>query len=91
MQGRFHLYEGHDPQVINPAFLHVQALGISELIVTNAAGSLNPDMPPGSLMLISDHINFSGRNPLIGPDDEGFGPAVPRFEQCLRCRYPYPN
>lgn len=77
MQGRFHLYEGHDPQVINRLFCMFKLLGISELIVTNAAGSLNPDMPPGSLMLISDHINFSGRNPLIGPDDEGFGPRFP--------------
>ena len=77
MQGRFHLYEGHAPQIINQLFQIYRLLGIKELIVTNAAGSLNPDMPPGSLMLISDHINFSGQNPLIGPDDESFGPRFP--------------
>ena len=77
MQGRFHLYEGHEPQVINRLFCVFKLLGITDLIVTNAAGSLNPDMPPGSLMLISDHINLSGRNPLLGPDDESFGPRFP--------------
>ena len=77
MQGRFHLYEGHSPQLINWLFCVYKSLGIKELIVTNAAGSLNPDMPPGSLMLISDHINFSGKNPLLGPDDESFGPRFP--------------
>ncbi len=77
MQGRFHLYEGHAPQVINQLFQVYQQLGIKELIVTNAAGSLQNDMPPGSLMLISDHINLSGKNPLLGPDDETFGPRFP--------------
>ena len=47
------------------------------MIVTNAAGSLMPSLPPGSLMLINDHINFSGRNPLIGPNDDSFGPRFP--------------
>lgn len=77
MQGRFHLYEGHSPQTINQLFQIYKLLGIKELIVTNAAGSLNPNIPPGSLMLINDHINFSGKNPLIGPDDESFGPRFP--------------
>ena len=77
MQGRFHLYEGHQPQIINQLFQIYKQLGINELIVTNASGSLNPDMPPGSLMLISDHINFSGKNPLLGADDESYGPRFP--------------
>lgn len=77
MQGRFHLYEGHDPHIIADIFNCFQCLGIKKLIVTNAAGSLNPQFKPGSLMLINDHINFSGRNPLVGTDDETFGPRFP--------------
>ena len=77
MQGRFHLYEGHEPQVINTIIKSFQEIGIKRLIVTNAAGSLNPQIAPGSLMLIQDHINFSGKNPLIGPDDEKYGPRFP--------------
>ena len=52
-------------------------MGIKQLIVTNAAGSLNLDYAPGSIMMISDHINFSGRNPLVGFDDEKYGPRFP--------------
>ena len=55
----------------------LKKLGILRLIVTNAAGSLNPELTPGSLMLIKDHINFSGRNPLIGPNDDDIGPRFP--------------
>ena len=77
MQGRFHLYEGHKPQVINTVIKAFQLLGIKNLIVTNAAGSLNPEFAPGSLMLIKDHINFSGTNPLIGPNDDRYGPRFP--------------
>ena len=77
MQGRIHLYEGHDPQTVNTIIKTFQTLGIKELIVTNAAGSLDENMAPGSIMLIKDHINFSGRNPLVGPDDEKFGPRFP--------------
>lgn len=74
MQGRFHLYEGHRPSVIAEVIHALKYIGIKELIVTNAAGSLNPDFAPGEIMLISDHINFSGQNPLIGPNDEKTGP-----------------
>lgn len=77
MQGRIHLYEGHEPDKINLIIKVFQTLGIKNLIVTNAAGSLNPDFAPGSIMLINDHINFSGRNPLIGPNDDAFGPRFP--------------
>ena len=77
MQGRFHLYEGHDPRVIAEVIDCLKALGIEELLVTNAAGSLNPQLAPGELMLITDHINFSGRNPLVGPNDEAKGPRFP--------------
>lgn len=77
MQGRIHLYEGHAPENINLIIKVFQELGIKNLIVTNAAGSLDYDMPPGAIMLIKDHINFSGRNPLIGPNDERYGPRFP--------------
>ncbi len=77
LQGRFHLYEGHAPQVIAEVVQALKKLGILRLIVTNAAGSLNPELTPGSLMLIKDHINFSGRNPLIGPNDDDIGPRFP--------------
>ncbi len=66
MQGRFHLYEGIAPRLIADIVNILKQLGVKQLLLTNAAGSLNVDMPEGSIMLIKDHINFSGRNPLIG-------------------------
>lgn len=87
MQGRFHLYEGHKPQVINTVIKAFQLLGIKNLIVTNAAGSLNPDFAPGSLMLIRDHINFSGTNPLIGPNDDTLGPRFPGMADAYTTEY----
>lgn len=77
MQGRVHLYEGHSPQSINTFIKAFQLLGIKKLIVTNASGSLTADLPAGTIMLISDHINLSGTNPLIGPNDDAFGPRFP--------------
>lgn len=77
LQGRFHLYEGHRPQVIAEVVNALKAVGVNRLIVTNAAGSLNPEFTPGSLMLIKDHINFSGQNPLVGANDENTGPRFP--------------
>lgn len=77
MQGRVHLYEGHKPQTINTFITAFRLLGVEQLIVTNAAGSLHKDMPAGSLMLIKDHINLNIPNPLIGPDDEKYGPRFP--------------
>lgn len=77
LQGRFHLYEGHHPSVINLVIKVLAALGITGLIVTNAAGSCRPEMGAGSIMLINDHINFSGTNPLIGPNDDSLGPRFP--------------
>jgi purine-nucleoside phosphorylase len=76
-QGRFHFYEGYEmEQVIFPMRTFGQ-LGVKSVVLTNAAGSLNTDMPPGSLMLISDHINMIGVNPLRGHNDERFGPRFP--------------
>lgn len=77
MQGRIHLYEGHAPQSINTVIKAFKLLGVKHLIVTNAAGSLDLNMPAGSIMLTSDHINMSGQNPLIGFNDENLGPRFP--------------
>jgi purine-nucleoside phosphorylase len=67
MQGRFHLYEGHDASTAALPIRAMAALGARTLIVSNAAGALNPAFPPGMLMIIDDHINFMFRNPLTGP------------------------
>lgn len=77
MQGRVHFYEGHSPASLALVIRAYKKVGIEKMILTNAAGSLNSDMGPGSLMVISDHINLSGCNPLIGPNDEEFGPRFP--------------
>lgn len=77
LNGRFHLYEGHNPRVIADVIHILKDLGITRLLVTNAAGSLQKGMPPGTLMLIKDHINLSGRNPLIGANDEHYGCRFP--------------
>lgn len=66
LAGRAHYYEHGDPAAMRPALETLWGIGITQLILTNAAGSLREDMPPGSVMLIEDHINFSGANPLIG-------------------------
>jgi purine-nucleoside phosphorylase len=76
-QGRFHLYEGYAPQEVSFSIRVMQALGIDHLIVTNAAGGLDPDYAAGDLMLIRDHINLTGANPLAGPNDEAWGPRFP--------------
>jgi purine-nucleoside phosphorylase len=76
-QGRFHYYEGYDmEQVMLPARTF-GVMGVKNLILTNAAGSLDTDMQPGSLMLISDHLNCLGVNPLRGPNETRFGPRFP--------------
>ncbi len=74
MQGRAHGYEGHSEHVLGYTTRVMWALGVETLILTNAAGSLNPEAGPGNLMLITDHINNMGLNPLAGMNDERFGP-----------------
>ncbi|MGI6247824.1 MAG: purine-nucleoside phosphorylase [Acutalibacteraceae bacterium] len=74
MQGRFHYYEGYSMQDIVFPIRVLKLLGIKALIITNAAGGVNTSFSVGDLMLITDHINFLGINPLIGPNAEEFGP-----------------
>ena len=74
MYGRSHIYEGHDPTSLAKPIRVLKDIGCKLLIVTNAAGSLDEEMPAGSLMTITDHINWSGFNPLIGLNDENYGP-----------------
>ena len=77
MQGRFHFYEGYSLEDVTFPIRVLKLLGVRTLILTNAAGSLNTEFTPGSLMVISDHINLMGVNPLIGRNDERFGPRFP--------------
>ena len=77
LQGRVHYYEGQGLEPVRIFVRVLKALGVEILTLTNAAGSLIEDMGPGSLMAITDHINSSGANPLIGANDETFGPRFP--------------
>jgi inosine/guanosine/xanthosine phosphorylase family protein len=74
MQGRLHLYEGHAPADLALPVRTLKRLGAEILVLTNAAGGLTPELGPGALMIVEDHINFTGRNPLAGPNDETAGP-----------------
>jgi xanthosine phosphorylase len=77
LQGRAHVYEGGDLDRIRTPVRALRAAGVEILVLTNAAGSLRPDVGPGRLMLISDHINLSGVNVLAGPNDDDIGPRFP--------------
>lgn len=74
MQGRFHFYEGYGLEEVTFPIRVMKAIGVETILVTNAAGGVNKDLEPGDLMLISDHINYTGKNPLFGKNYDELGP-----------------
>jgi purine-nucleoside phosphorylase len=81
MQGRFHFYEGHNLESVTYPVRVMKALGVNQMIVTNAAGGINPQFRPGDLMIIRDHINMTFRNPLIGSNEEDLGVRFPDMSE----------
>ena len=87
MQGRVHYYEGYSQRTITLPVRLMKKLGIQKMVITNAAGGVNTVFGPGTLMLISDHINYSGSNPLIGENMEEFGPRFPDVSDAYSKEY----
>lgn len=81
MNGRFHYYEGYTMKEVTFATRVIKSLGVNDIIITNAAGGMNPNFHPGDLMLIEDHINLMGDNPLIGENYDELGPRFPDMSQ----------
>ncbi len=77
MQGRVHLYEGHSPETVVHGVRTMARLGVRAVLVTNAAGGLDPSWSAGDLMLVTDHLNLTGTSPLLGPNDDTLGPRFP--------------
>ena len=87
LQGRVHLYEGHPASAVVPLVRTLKLLGCETYFATNAAGALDQDAEPGQLMLITDHINMQFDNPLVGPNDESFGPRFPPMDGAYDAEY----
>lgn len=77
LQGRLHMYEGLSERLVVEPVLLMGRLGVTAVLLTNASGGVNPAFGAGTLMVIADHLNLTGRNPLIGPNDDGVGPRFP--------------
>jgi purine-nucleoside phosphorylase len=87
MQGRVHLYEGYSPQEVAFPIRVFGRMGIRALILTNAAGGINLEYKQGALVVVTDHINLQGHNPLVGPNDDRFGPRFPDMTQAYSRTY----
>jgi purine-nucleoside phosphorylase len=95
LQGRLHVYEGNDPGLVIQPVLLMGRLGARVVVLTNAAGGVNPDYGAGALMVVSDHINLTGRTPLLGPNADEIGPRFtdltdvwsPRLRERLRAAF----
>ena len=86
LAGRSHLYEGHDPETVTFAVRALGLLGVKTLLLTNAAGGVNTGFAQGALMVIDDHINLTGTNPLVGANDDRFGPRFPDMSEVYSSR-----
>jgi purine-nucleoside phosphorylase len=86
LSGRAHFYEGHDMRTITFGVRVLGALGVRALLVTNAAGGINTSFEQGALMLLTDHINLMGSNPLVGPNDDRFGARFPDMSEVYSAR-----
>jgi purine-nucleoside phosphorylase len=86
LAGRCHLYEGHDARTVTFAVRALGLLGVGILILTNAAGGVNTTFSRGALMVIDDHVNLTGVNPLVGPNDDRFGPRFPDMTEVYSSR-----
>ncbi|HLI83101.1 MAG TPA: purine-nucleoside phosphorylase [Bryobacteraceae bacterium] len=87
MAGRAHLYEGYSPAQVTFGVRVLGRLGVRSMVFTNAAGGINLSFERGALVLISDHINLQGMNPLVGPNDESFGPRFPDMSEAWCAGY----
>ncbi len=86
LAGRCHAYEGHDLRTVTFAVRALGLLGVKTLILTNAAGGVNTSFAQGALMVIDDHLNLTGDNPLVGPNDDRFGPRFPDMTEIYSSR-----
>jgi len=87
MAGRAHLYEGYSAQQVVYGVRALRDFGVESVVLTNASGGINPAFGPGALVLISDHINLLGQNPLTGPNDNSLGPRFPDMSEAYSKRY----
>lgn len=86
MKGRFHMYEGYGPELTAFPVRVMKQLGVGSLLVTNAAGGINTSFEPGDLMLITDHLNMTGSNPLVGSNDSALGVRFPDMSEAYSRR-----